>query len=148
MAAVLRTNVPSWSSARAVSAGITSATLSQVVVVQKGQLDQHVYKRLQNAADISSTGGRSRRLPIGSLNDHDALQGELCFSEAKPPGTYASSVPGDITLTVFTSFNGRDPDAEAIRFQVSLSLSVFLSLSPSVSLSLCRSLTCSVVCRV
>lgn len=97
-------NVPDWSGARSrVSAGITAATTGQVTVVCKAMLDPAVHRRLSAQPD------QRDRLPIGTEECHHVVPGELVFTLAAPYHSYTPSVPGDITLTVFTAFNGRSP---------------------------------------
>jgi len=99
----LPASVPDWSDSRRVSAGITAATSQQVPVACKGMIDPAVFQRLSRRA-LENT------LPVGTEECHHALQGELCFTTANPYGSYTPTVPGDISLVVWTSFCGRSPD--------------------------------------
>jgi hypothetical protein len=98
--------IPTWDGRTAKSAGITSATLPQGKIVQMAQLDQLVLQRLRSRP--VEPDGKGRRLPVGSLEDHHALQGELFFAEVVPDHEATAGISGAIHITGFTSFNGRD----------------------------------------
>lgn len=94
------------------SAGVQSATTGQGKIVQMAKLDQNVMQRLKTRPMEYEI----RRLPIGNLEDHNALQFEPVFQDIVPPHEASAVLTGAINTVCFTSFNGRDPSREPIRF--------------------------------
>lgn len=96
------------------SAGVQSATTGQGKIVQMAKLDQRVMERLRSRP--MEFGDDIRRLPIGNLEDHNALQFEPLFQDIVPPHEASATLTGAINITAFTSFNGRDVNREPVRF--------------------------------
>lgn len=94
------------------SAGVQSAETTQGRIVQKAKLDQNIMQRLKSLP----VEHEIRRLPIGVLEDHNALQFEAVFQEIVPPHEASAMITGAINTVCFSSFNGRDPHRDPIRF--------------------------------